>query len=64
VATKLDRFTQKARAEPKIRFNALMGLVFDPEGVHASFGRQKENKAPEVASFPASFSGAHCPLYP
>jgi len=48
VTTKLDRFTQKARAEPETRFNALMGLLFDPEGLYASFVRQKENKAPGV----------------
>jgi retron-type reverse transcriptase len=48
VTTKLDRFTQKARAEPKIRFNALMGLLFDPEGLHASFGRLPGRKVPGV----------------
>jgi RNA-directed DNA polymerase len=31
------RLTEKARAEPPLRFNALMGLLFDPEGLHASF---------------------------
>ena len=48
MTTKLDRFTQKARAEPETRFNALMGLVLDPEGLHASCVRQKGNKAPGV----------------
>ena len=30
------------------RFNALMGLLFDPEGLHASFERQAGKKAPGV----------------
>jgi len=37
VTTRLDRFTQKARAEPRMRLNALMGLVFDPQGLRESF---------------------------
>ena len=48
MTTRLDRFTQKARAEPQLRFNALMGLVFDPEGLHESFARQDGKKAPGV----------------
>jgi hypothetical protein len=48
MTTGLIRFTQRARAEPEIRFNALMGLLFDPEGLHASFARQKGKKAPGV----------------
>ena len=40
MTTKLIRFTEKARAEPQLRFNALMDLLFDPEGLHASFERQ------------------------
>jgi hypothetical protein len=48
MTTRLDRFTQKARAEPQLRFNALRGLVFDPEGLHESFGRQGGKKAPGV----------------
>jgi RNA-directed DNA polymerase len=48
VTTRLDRFTQKARAEPRTRFNALMGLVFDPEGLRESFERQDGKKAPGV----------------
>jgi len=48
MTTGLIRFTQRARAEPRTRFNALMGLLFDPEGLHASFARQKGNKAPGV----------------
>jgi len=46
MATKLSRFTQKARAEPHLRYTALMGLVFDSEGLHASFERQDGRKAP------------------
>jgi RNA-directed DNA polymerase len=48
MTTRLARFTQKARAEPRERFTALMGLVFDPEGLHASFERQNGRKAPGV----------------
>jgi group II intron reverse transcriptase/maturase len=48
MATRLTRFTQKAREEPRERFTALMGLVFDPEGLHASFERQNGRKAPGV----------------
>jgi len=48
VTTRLDRFTQRARAEPRGRFTALMGLVFDPEGLRESFERQDGRKAPGV----------------
>lgn len=48
VSTRLARFTQKARAEPQLRFTALMGLLFDPDGLHASFERQDGRKAPGV----------------
>ncbi|MGH8488091.1 MAG: hypothetical protein ACREXS_04255 [Gammaproteobacteria bacterium] len=46
--TRLDRFTQKAREEPRVRFTALMGLLFDPEGLRESFERQDGRKAPGV----------------
>lgn len=46
--TRLTRFTQKAREEPRTRFTALLGLVFDPAGLHASFERQSGRKAPGV----------------
>ena len=48
MTTKLDHFTQKARAEPKLRFNSLMGLLFDVEGLRASFERQDGRKASGV----------------
>lgn len=48
MTTGLIRFTQRARAEPRIRFNSLMGLLFNPEGLHASFERQNGRKAPGV----------------
>lgn len=48
MTTGLIRFTQRARAEPRTRFNALMGLMYDPEGLHASFERQDGKKAPGV----------------
>ena len=46
--TRLERFTLKARQEPQTRFNALMGLLFDPEGLRESFERQDGTKAPGV----------------
>jgi RNA-directed DNA polymerase len=48
VTTRLERFTQKAREEPRERFNALMGLLYEPEGLRESFGRQDGRKAPGV----------------
>ena len=48
VSTKLERFTHKARNEPQTWFNALMGMLYDPEGLRDSFERQKEHKASGV----------------
>ena len=48
MTTELICLTQRAREEPGVRFNALMGLIFDPEGLHASFKRQDGKKAPGV----------------
>ncbi len=48
MTTRLERFTQKAREEPRTRFNALMGMVYDPEGLRESFERQDGRKAPGV----------------
>ena len=48
VSTRLERFTHKARNEPQTRFNALMGLLFDPDGLRDSFERQDGRKAPGV----------------
>jgi RNA-directed DNA polymerase len=48
MAARLSRFTRKAREEPQTRFNALMGLLFDPKGLHVSFERQNGKKAPGV----------------
>lgn len=48
MTTRLIRFTQRALAAPRTRFNALMGLLFEPEGLHASFERQNGKKAPGV----------------
>ena len=48
MTTRLTHFTQRARAEPRERFNSLMGLLFDPEGLHASFRRQAKSKAAGV----------------
>lgn len=48
MTTQLERFTLKARNEPRLRFNALMGLLFDPKGLRESFERQNGKKAPGV----------------
>jgi RNA-directed DNA polymerase len=41
-------FTQRACAQPGMRFNALMGLLSDPQGLRESFERQPGNKAPGI----------------
>ncbi|MDD5388470.1 MAG: hypothetical protein PHD37_03935 [Gallionellaceae bacterium] len=41
MSTRLERFTHKARSEPHTRFNALMGMLFDPDGLRDSFERQR-----------------------
>jgi len=46
MTTKLARFTHKAREVGRERFTSLMGLLFDLEGLRASFERQDANKAP------------------
>ena len=48
VTTKLERFTLMAREEPHTRITSLMGLLFDPDGLRESFGRQDGRKAPGV----------------
>ena len=48
MTTKMARFTQRARENPHRQYNALMGMLFDPEGLNASFERQAANKAPGV----------------
>jgi len=48
VNTRLERLTLKARNEPQTRFNALMGQLFDPDGLRESYGRQDGRKAPGV----------------
>jgi retron-type reverse transcriptase len=44
----LSRFTQLSRDNPRMRFTSLMGMVFRPEGLRASFERLAANKAPGV----------------
>jgi hypothetical protein len=48
MTTKLVRFTQWARESPQRQNNALMGMLFDPDGLSASFERQAGRKAPGV----------------
>ena len=44
----LKRFKRLAHAEPKAKFNSLMGLIFRTEGLHDSFHRLAGNKAAGV----------------
>jgi retron-type reverse transcriptase len=48
MTTQLTRFTQWARDHPQRKYNSLMGMLFDPEGLNESFERQAANKAPGV----------------
>ena len=48
MTTKMARFTQRAQDNPQRQYTALMGMLFDPEGLNASFERQAANKAPGV----------------
>lgn len=43
-----ERFTQKARENPTMRFTSLMGMLFNIEGLFASFDRQPARKAAGV----------------
>lgn len=48
MTTDLIRFTQWARESPQRQYSALMGMLYDPEGLNASFERLAANKAPGV----------------
>ena len=48
MTTRLAPFTQRARELRRERFTSLMGLLFDLEGLRASFERQDGRKAPGV----------------
>src|SRR4030043_2126786 len=48
MTTRLARFTQRARELRRERCTSLMGLLFDLEGLRASFERQDGRKAPGV----------------
>ena len=48
MATDLIRFTQWARKQPQRQYNALMGMLMDPQGLNASFERQAGSKAPGI----------------
>jgi len=45
MTSRFSRFTRKARSEPRTRFTSLMGLLFEPAGLRASFERQNGSKA-------------------
>jgi len=46
MTTELIRFTQWARESPQRQYTALMGMLYDPEGLNARFERQPANEAP------------------
>ena len=48
MTTRLICFKRRAQAEPGTRFNALMGLLAEPEGLRESFDCQPGNKASGV----------------
>jgi RNA-directed DNA polymerase len=48
MTTKFIRFTQQARELVRERFNSLMGLMCDAEGLRQSFERQAKGKVPGV----------------
>jgi RNA-directed DNA polymerase len=48
MTTDLIRFTQWARESPQRQYTALMGMLYDPVGLNASFERQAASKAPGV----------------
>ena len=48
MTTQLICFKRRAQAEPGTRFNALMGLLAEPQGLRESFDRQPGNKATGV----------------
>jgi len=48
MTTDLIRFTQWARESPQRQYTALMGMLYDPVGLNASFERLAANKAPGV----------------
>ncbi|MFZ3000399.1 MAG: group II intron reverse transcriptase/maturase [Undibacterium umbellatum] len=45
MSTQLSDFTQWARLAPQPRYNALMGMFSNPDGLYDSFQRQAGNKA-------------------
>jgi RNA-directed DNA polymerase len=48
MTTDLIGFTRWARENPQRQYTSLMGMLYDPEGLNASFERQAGNKAPGV----------------
>ena len=48
MTTRLNRFMQRVRELGGEKLTALMGLIFEPEGLRESFLRQDGGKAPGV----------------
>lgn len=46
MTTELAGLARRAQAEPRERFSSLLGMVYDPAGLRASFERQDGRKAP------------------
>lgn len=45
MATSIERFTQWARLHPQPQYNALMGMLSNPDELLECFGNQSGNKA-------------------
>lgn len=48
MTTQIIHFTQWARDNPQRKYNSLLGMLFDPDGLNESFERQAANKASGV----------------
>ncbi|ASF48347.1 group II intron reverse transcriptase/maturase [Methylovulum psychrotolerans] len=48
MTTQIIHFTQWVRDNPQRKYNSLLGMLFDPDGLNESFERQAANKAPGV----------------
>ena len=54
MAIDLSRFAQWARESPQRQYTALMGMLYDPGGLTASFERQAANKGPRALRLSSS----------
>ena len=63
MTTKFVRFTQRGRELLRERFNSVMGLLSDLEGLRQSFERQGKNKACRKGSRPLFICPQKCFLF-